>query len=560
MSQPRRTVRLLSIVLAPLVMAMTLLTSYTPSAVRASSHREAPLIARDPYADNTDVYAFISPDRPDSVTLIANYIPLEWPESGPNFFEFDDNVRYEIHVDNVGDARSHLTFRFEFDTRTRNPNTFLYNTGPITSLDDPDWNKPQTFTLTQLTARGRGQPSSSVLGRNLATPPVYVGAKSTPNYEALATAAIHTIGSGADAIKVFAGQRDDPFFVDLGSVFDLLSLRGQAPPIGYAPGQDQSNLPLDGVAGYNTHTIAIQVPISRLMANDDYEGDEQGGEPVIGVWATASRRSTRVLNGVGGILDGRGAESHTGNFVQVSRLGMPLVNEVVIPLALKDAFNNLRPEQDAGIYTADTDVGNLLQRSVLDPELQRLLKALYDVPNPGANRLDLQAIFLTGLKTTKPFTINTAGGPVTLPPGTNVNMPSDVQPAEMLRLNTAPPFRPGVEGSVCAPTPNYQLGLLGGDACGFPNGRRLQDDVTDIELLAVAGAAYSVLTNDTFEFNPALIGVLRDGVNQNDKELLSTFPYVATPWSGTEHRHASVFETMIPIIPMGEPRRNGLQE
>ena len=558
MSQPRRTVRLLSIVLAPLVMAMALLTGYTPSGVRASSHREAPLIARDPYADNTDVYAFISPDRPDSVTLIANYIPLEWPESGPNFFEFDDNVRYEIHVDNVGDARSHITFQFDFDTRTRNPNTFLYNTGPITSLDDEDWNKPQTFTLTQRTTGVRGQPSSSVLGRNLKTPPVYVGAKSTPNYEALATAAIHTIGSGANAIKVFAGQRDDPFFVDLGSIFDLLSLRGQAPPIGYPPGQDQSNLPQDGVAGYNTHTIAIQVPISRLMA---YEGAERGAEPVIGVWATASRRSTRVLNGVEGILEGRGAETHSGKFVQVSRLGMPLVNEVVIPLALKDAFNNLRPEQDAGIYTADTDVGNLLQRSVLDPELQRLLEALYGVPNPGPNRLDLQAIFLTGLKTTKPFTINTAGGPVELPAGTNVNQPSGVQPAEMLRLNTAAPFRPGVEGSVCAPTPNYQLGLLGGDACGFPNGRRLQDDVTDIELLAVAGAAYSVLTNDTFEFNPALIGVLRDGVNQNDKELLSTFPYVATPWSGTDHMHASVFETMIPIIPMGQPvRRSGLQE
>jgi hypothetical protein len=232
----------------------------------------------------------------------------------------------------------------------------------------------------------------------------------------------------------------------------------------------------------------------------------------------------------------------------------------VIPLTLKDAFNNLKPEQDAEIYTADTPVGNLLQQSVLDPELQRLLKALYGVPNPGANRLDLQAIFLTGLKTTKPFTINTAGGPVTLPAGTNVNQPSGVQPAEMLRLNTAQSFRPGVEGSVCAPTPNYQLGLLGGDACGFPNGRRLQDDVTDIELLAVAGAAYSVLTNESFNFNPALIGVLRDGVDQNDKPLLSTFPYVATPWSGTDHRHASVFQTLLPRIQTGSQEgRNGLQ-
>jgi len=515
-----------------------LLLAGLPANVGASSHREAPLIASDPDADNTDVYAFISPDRPDTVTLIANYIPLEHPEGGPNFHDFGDNVLYEIHIDNVGDARSHITYQFEFKTQVRNPATFLYNTGPINSLDDPDWNIYQTYRLTEVVQRDEYAPVSTVLASNLRTPPVNIGPKSTPNYAALANAAIATVGSGAQAIKVFAGPRDDAFFVDLGSVFDLLSLRGQAPPIGYAP--PARNLPLDGVSGYNTHTLSLQIPISRLVA---------GNEPVIGVWATASRRTTRVLNGVAGILDGRGATTDSGDYVQVSRLGMPLVNEAVIPLALKDAFNNLKPEQDFDVYTSGTPVGNLLKQSVLDPELQRLLKALYGVPNPGTNRLDIQAIFLTGMKTTKPFTIDTPGGKVTLPAGTNVNQPANVRPAEMLRLNTAPPFRPGVPGSLCAPTPNYKLGLLGGDACGFPNGRRLQDDVTDIELLAVAGAAYSVLTESTFGFDPALIGVLRDGVDQNDLPFLPSFPYQAMPWSGQEHVHQYVSSYLLPWIP-----------
>ncbi len=508
-----------------------------PTGAGASSHREAPLIASDPDADNTDVYAFISPDRPDSVSLIANYIPLEWPEGGPNYHDFADNVLYEIHVDNVGDAKSHIKYQFEFTTRQRNPATFLYNTGPINSLDDADWNISQTYRLTEVVQQGSGAPVSTVLAQNVPTPPVNIGPKSTPNYPALAAAAIATVGSGSQAIKMFAGPRDDGFFVDLGGVFDLLTLRGQAPPIGYGP--PNRNVPLDGVAGYNTHTIALQVPISRLT---------RGSEPVIGVWATASRRTTRVLNGVAGILDGRGAVTDSGDYVQISRLGMPLVNEAVIPLGLKDAFNNLKPEQDFDVYTNGTPVGNLLKQSVLDPELQRLLKALYGVPNPGTNRLDIQAIFLTGMKTTKPFTIDTPGGKVTLPAGTNVNQPANVRPAEMLRLNTAPPFRPGVQGSLCAPTPNYQLGLLGGDACGFPNGRRLQDDVTDIELLAVAGAAYSVLTDSSFNFDPKLIGVLRDGLVQNDLPFLPAFPYLATPWPGNEHSHSHVTSYLLPWV------------
>ena len=295
-------------------------------------------------------------------------------------------------------------------------------------------------------------------------------------------------------------------------MFDLLTLRSQKPPVGYAKGLKK---PTDGLKRFNVHTIALQIPISHLTA---------GSESVIGVWSTSERSTTRVL--------GFGAQTHSGDLVQVSRLGMPLVNEVVLPLALKDAFNSLKPSQDFGLFTSGTPEGELLKKSVLNPELQNLLQGLYGVPHPAGDRTDLLAIFLTGMKTTKPFTIQTPTGPLTLPAGTNVNQPANVQPAEMIRLNTAAPFRPNTPGTLCKPKPDYALGLLGGDACGFPNGRRLQDDVTEIELLAVAGAAYPVLTAGTFSFNPALVGVLNDGLYRNDRTFREKFPYVAQPNQG----------------------------
>ena len=534
MTQGRYTLRLLSLFLTPMVLLASFFVGSAPTRVVASSHREAPLIASEPDADNTDTFAFISPDRPDSVTLIANYIPLEHPEGGPNYHKFSESVLYEINVDNVGDGKAHLTYQFRFQTTTRNPNTFLYNTGQVTSLTDPDLNVTQTYTVTQIT-RLNGVPAvTTTLASGLPVPPVNVGSKSTPQpqYDALAAAAVRSIGSGVSEIKVFAGPRDDGFFVDLGSVFDLLSLRGQAPPIGYAPGP---TIGVDAVSGYNVHSISLQVPIIQLTA-------PASADTVIGVWATASRQSTRVLAPLGGV-------THSGPFIQVSRLALPLVNEVVIPRALKDAFNGLKPEQDFDVFQASP----LLQTSILTPELQTLLGALYGVPNPGKPRTDILAIFLTGMKTTKPFTINTAGGAVTLPAGFNVNQPlgagaAGVRPAEMIRLNTAAPFRPNTVGSVCAPTPNYALGLLGGDACGFPNGRRLQDDVTDIELLAVAGAAYSVLTNDTFAFNPALVDVLSDSVDTNDLPFLPKFPYQATPHQGQEHYHETITRIFLSFV------------
>ena len=519
----------LNLVLAPLVLLAAVWVIIGVDGAMASSHREAPLTSADAYIDTTDVYAFVSPDRTDSVTLVGNWIPYEQPEGGPNYYKFGDDVLYALHVDNVGDAKSHLTYEFTFNTAVRNPNTFLYNTGTIKTLTDPNWNVRQFYTVTEVALGSKdAMPTRTVLGSNLPVPPVNIGSKSTPGYDKLASAAIQSLNTSDGPVKVFAGQRDDPFFVDLGSIFDLLSLRGQAAPIGYAartPG-------LDGLSGFNVHSIAIQVPISRLT---------KGGQSVIGVWATSSRQSMRALSPLGGV-------STSGEWVQVSRLGMPLTNEAVLPLALKDAFNGLTPDQDYGLFASGTPAGDLLKKSVLDPELGNLLNALYKVPKPAGPRTDLLAIFLTGMKTTKEFTIKTGKGDVKLPPGTNVNQPPNGQPAEMLRLNTDPAFRPGYKGNLCAPTPNYALGLLGGDACGFPNGRRLEDDVTDIELLAVAGAAYPVLTDDNFNFSPSLIGVLSDSVDHNDKPFTTTFPYLASPHQGQEHTHTNLWRVFVSSV------------
>ena len=433
------------------------------AAPQASSHREAPLISQDPLADNTDVYAFVSPNRPDRVTLIANFIPLEAPYGGPNFFKFDDNVLYEIMVDNDGDAVEDLTYQFRFRTEVRNPNTFLYNTGTITSLDSPAWNVRQFYSVTlQEGARRRGQ--GILLGDNLPTPPVNVGFRSTPNYDALAAAAVRQLSND---VQVFAGQREDPFFVDL-NVFDLLAV----------PPADTNNS--DSLAGFNVHTIAIEVPITHLTANGLRPGSASDPTAVIGIWSTASRPSVTTR--------GKGQEKHNAHYVQVSRLGQPLVNEVVIPVGTKDVFNSLEPTEDAAALGF-----------VTDPEVPRLLAAIFNIQSPPVPRNDLVTIFLTGI------------------PG--LNQPPNVRPSEMLRLNVAIP--PSAN-----PNP---LGVLGGDIAGFPNGRRLGDDVVDIALRAMAGA-----TPLTPAFNGGINAILGDGVGANDKTALGAFPFVASPHAGNK--------------------------
>jgi hypothetical protein len=447
----------------------------------ASSHREAPLISADPLADNTDVYAFVSPDATDTVTLIANWIPLEAPGGGPNFYKFGDDVLYRINIDNDGDAKDDIVYEFRFRTHVQNPDTFLYNTGPITSLDDATFNVRQSYSVTRYDRHGR-----EVLGKHLDTPPVNIGARSTPNYETLAAAAVHTLSDGS---KVFAGQRDDPFFVDLGSVFDLLGLRPFNPfhliPMTAAPG-------VDGLKGLDTHTIALQVP-KRLLTHDGSAGTSAtDSNSIIGVYSTTLRRRIRVT-GETWNREHAGQDSDRDgdddDWVQVSRLGMPLVNEVVIPVGKKDRFNASDPRDDQQFASF-----------VLNPEPSRLIPVLYPgVTVPAAPRNDLVAIFLTGI----------AG----------LNQPAHVVPSEMLRLNLAIPPSASPD----------RMGLLAGQSDGFPNGRRLGDDVVDIELRALAGA-----TPFTPSFNHSPNSALGDGVDANDKGFLPSFPYVATPFAGYE--------------------------
>jgi len=449
---------------------------------KASSHREAPLIAMDPMADNTDLYAFVSPDAPTTVTMIANYIPLEAPASGPNFPAFDDTVSYEIHVDNDGDGQEDLTYQFRFHTTTRNPDTFLYNTGPIKSLDDPNWNRPQTYDVALVRASHGNSTRQEVLGTNLTTPPDNIGPRSTPDYDTLASAAIHSLPGG---IKVFAGQRDDPFFVDLGSVFDLAGLRPfnsfHLIPLATAAGRD-------AVARFNTHSIVIQVPIHQLV---------QTLNTTIGIYASASRQKIHILRD-------DGLADDNGPFVQVSRLGEPLINEAVIPLGKKDFWNRADPAGDAQFETF-----------YLNPEVSRLENVLYGTPpqgHPGGalaaidttGRTDLVAILLTGVPGLN-FTGNTR--------------------ADLVRLNTnVAPSAPVGAGN--------RLGVLAGDLAGFPNGRRLEDDIVDIELRAFAQGYGAILNGLLGLPNKSPNNLLGDGVDANDKAFLIHFPYVASPHQG----------------------------
>jgi hypothetical protein len=458
-----------------------------------SSHREAPEISKDPVADNTDTYAFVSPDKPDTVTILTNYVPLEDPPGGPNFFEFGDDVLYSIYIDNDGDGLPDIEYRFKFRTKLRNDNTFLYNTGPIGSVDSPNWNRRQFYDVSRVNYSNRHRnghkPKPTVLGRNLASPPCNIGPRSTPNYQtALADPAVHKLHSSE---TVFAGQRNEGFFVDLGSIFDLGDLRplqnlhliATSPAMG-----------VDATATLNVHTIAIRVPIKRLTRDGSVPTDPMSAKAALGIWGAASRRKTRVIDKAN---DERG---ESGPWVQVSRLGNPLFNEVVVPMSKKDKWNSLHPAADKAFA-----------KYVEHPELGKLLPVLYPGVFPNlaalkAKRADLVAILLTGL-------------PKGIIPGFQNNTGKVL--ADMLRLNVAIP------PTTSSPSP---LGLLGGDLAGFPNGRRVFDDVVNIELRAIAGLTYPLVAPS---YTPdAAASAVTQGLTPGPDRYQSTFPYLGTPHDG----------------------------
>jgi hypothetical protein len=413
------------------------------------------------------------------VTLIANYIPLEGPAGGPNFYEFGDDVLYAIHIDNDGDSLSEIAYEFRFETKLFVGNTFLYNTGTITSLDDPHWNKRQFYTVSKVDQAG----NRVVLASGLKCPPCNIGPFSTPNYAALAQAAVTTLPNGEGT--VFAGQRAEGFYVDLGSVFDELDLRAfqslHVNPLPPAPPG------VNGTNRLNVHTIAIQVPMTKLTRDGK---PPAAGNSIIGVYASASRQKASILDGAGDAIEG-------GPFVQVSRLANPLVNEAMIPIEKKDFWNSQDPKDDEQFI-----------QFVKHQEVPKRLVEFYQpavFPNlaafnaSGKERDDMVAIFLTGIPG-----LNQNGGPH----------------ADLLRLNMAIP--PATDPKL--------LGVLAGDFAGFPNGRRVFDDVFTIELRAIAGLTIPLVDS---HFTPdGAASKVSDNLTPAANRYISTFPYLGVPLDG----------------------------
>ena len=547
-----------------------------------SSHREAPLIANDPLADNTDLYAFRSPDNPNMITIIANYIPAELPYGGPNYYTFGENIRYEIQVDNDASVPGdEIIYRFTFNVVNEDPTTFF-------NIRLGQRNLRTSYTLERSVDGGN---TFTAIITNGEVPPPNIGPRSinsqvglNTTYADLINQAIMTASSGE---RVYCGPSDDPFFVDLGGVFDL----GNLPR--------QSGVYRDGLAQYNVHTIAIQVPISTLLKSGAPSSPTNILDPdyVIGVWASASRRATKTL-----MEDGSNPDE-TGDWVQVSRLGMPLTNEAVVPIGFKDYWNSLTPYEELNdtildqffynpelaLYMDDDQFGGAVP-SFAPLRIQRNSLQAYDfgygqdglfalkgsgavsgtalddavfgnllLPGPGkARSVDLWPIFHTGVPNVIPYQLATGknGNPLAAgKPFINNFLPNG---GDMLRLNMATPvtqrddpaFSPLgiVQAAVLGLTdPNYNTNAdleFIPNMDGFPNGRRLEDDVTRIELQAVGGVALAAigLWYDDYTAggaNPVtqdLLDVITysTGVGSNDKEFKSSFPYVAEPWRGTE--------------------------
>jgi hypothetical protein len=558
--------------------------SLSAISIFASSHREAPLISNDPLADNTDLYAFRSPDDPSTITIIANYIPAELPFGGPNYYTFGEHVRYEIHIDNdVTTAGDDITYRLTFTKVNEDPSTFF-------NIRLGKQNLKTTYTLER--SMDGGLTYMTILENGI-VPPANIGPRSieggaglNTNYEALINGAIMTSSTGE---KVYAGPADDPFFVDLGAIFDL----------GNAPRQDGKFR--DGLAKYNVHTIALQIPISTLLKKGAPSTPTSilDADYVIGVWASASRPAIETL---------RSGESSSfeGEWIQVSRLGMPLTNEAVIPVGQKDFWNRLSPydeitestldeyfyNPELALYMDDDQFGGAVP-SFAPLRIQTNSLGSFDFSNgadglyilkanpalagtalddavfgtlllPAAQKprsVDLWPIFHTGVPNVIPYQLATGkgGNPLALgKPFIHNFLPNG---GDMLRLNMAVPVTPRDDANFSS------LGLVQAAAIGltvapfntstdlefipnmdgFPNGRRLEDDVTRIELQAVGGVVLAAVGLWYDDYDPAnsaspvtqdLINVLSytTGVESNDKPFKSSFPYIASPWSGTEVR------------------------
>jgi Domain of unknown function (DUF4331) len=451
--------RKLSFIAVPLAAAMTA-GAIAVSPGSGSSHREAPLSALDPTADDTDVYAFTAPDAGGALTVVANWIPFEDPAGGPNFYRFDDRADYYVNVDNTGDGKYDVRYRFKFKTKVRNPDSFLYALPGVTAISDPKLNVVQTYKVTRETFEHGRMTGAKVIARGLPVAPNNVGPKTIPDYAAVASQAIRSLPGGG---KVFAGQVDDPFFVDLGTAFDAINIRN---------GTGNAGGGKDDLAGYNVHSVVLQVPEADVTRDHRPVGSAGARNAVVGGWASTERPALRVV---------KSKRAQTRD-VQVSRLGNPLVNELVIPLGKKDLYNATQPAKDLQHFG----------KYVLSPELAKVMNVLFPgLGVPETDRTDIVQALLTGI------------------PGLTQIAPK-APPTDTLKINlgTAPSGSPS------------RFGVIGGDTAGFPNGRRLADDVTDVSLRVVGGF---------LKGNKLPLG---DGVDVNDVPFRASFPYVAPPHGG----------------------------
>lgn len=557
--------------------AVLLLLFCGSEALQASSHREAPLISNDPLADNVDVYAFRSPDNPRNIVLIATYVPMQLPHGGPNYYQFGENIRYEIHIDNdASRPGDEIVYRFTFEKKNEDPSTFF-------NIRLGQENLMTRYTV-EKSINGGGFIPILVNGK---VPPNNVGERSisspvglNADYAELFEDAVRSAHTGE---KIFAGPVDDPFFVDLGGIFDL----GDAPR--------QMGDPRDGLACLNTSAIALEIPIQFLLKKGAPRSPENILDPnyVIGVWASASRPQIRTLE--------PGSESYDGDWVQVSRLGMPLTNEAVIPIGMKDYWNALTPYQELedtlldnyfynpelALYMDDSlfggavpafgplriqrnalqsfDFGNgqdglfplkgttAVEGTALDDDIFGTLL----LPGPGMPRsVDLWPAFHTGVPNFPPYQLATGkeGNPLAAgKPFVNNFLPNG---GDMLRLNMAVPATPRdnpafsslglIQAAVLGltdPTYNGTADLeFIPNMDGFPNGRRLEDDVTRIELQAVSGVVLAAIglwyddytAGDPNPVTDDLLGVLTytTGVEANDKPFRPEFPFLALPFAG----------------------------
>ncbi|MEQ1506160.1 MAG: DUF4331 domain-containing protein [Myxococcota bacterium] len=448
---------------------MTTIVAALAVSAFASSHREAPAISLDPSADITDFYAFVSPEDPSKVVFIMNVVPLELPGGGPNFYRFDDAVDYNIQCDNEGDGIVDKAFTFKFETAFTYPDEFLYNLGDI--ANPANVNIQQSYTVTETSDK---VPTQIITGGAVAPANVGVLSDPTGGYNpdgttpgSITASFVKTTGD----IRTFAGPRQEGFFVDLERTFDLLNLNNL----------DNANTLL----GYNVHSIAIEVPAAELTRDGQAPSVANQNE-VIACWSTTSRPRVRIHEKGGGTTD-------SGQRTQVSRLGMPLVNEVVIPVSMKDVFNGAQPRDDAQFLTY-----------VTDPILPIYMEAILGIADPISydaglgigGREDLVLAFLTGHPALGTQASGFAlGGPIP-------NEPNKFFAAfEALRINLT-------------------------TTSGFPNGRLVTDDVTDVALSAMAG----LLIDGTF---------VSDGVSSAGLSFLSTFPFLGDPWSGDDHPNAT---------------------